>query len=57
MDWNCLAIRTTSALFMAEITNKNNFKVASVRSVMGEIRVRAMAVGQYSSTLVLLTSK
>lgn len=38
---------------MAEVTLRNNFKVSSVRKVMGQ--VRAMAGSQYNSTLVLLS--
>jgi len=51
-----LALRTTNGLYIVELSFKNNFKIKQVRSIATE-RIRAMAVSQYSSTLVLLTEQ
>jgi len=51
-----LALRTTNGLYIVELSFKDNYKIKQVRSIATE-RIRAMAVSQYSSTLVLLTEK
>ena len=56
MNFLCLALRTTNGLYIVELSFKNNYKIKQVRSIATE-RIKAMAVSQYSSTLVLLTEK
>jgi len=56
MNFLCLALRTTNGLYIVELSSKNHLKIKQVRSIATE-RIKAMAVSQYSSTLVLLTEQ